>query len=241
MQSYFVVAQILPHITSNLDRDRPSDIANALICAAILILLKQKQIRIIVHGILLRNKRNSLRRQKLLETNNMQKEKCSQIPNFAHLQPKSDWVKTNTELEMTYFILQKKDIRNLRAPSAKSWKKLQIVIMSRVQHPRKLPINLWTQIFLLTKAPKSNTSYTSSALHYKRALLKNVVTPTKNNKYQILGATAITYNDGTIRPTLSRVAICDKYNRGNKVITMSQPKIITVNETKTNCITIKKI
>ena len=30
---------------NNLDGDRPSDIANALICAAILILLKQKQIK----------------------------------------------------------------------------------------------------------------------------------------------------------------------------------------------------
>ena len=35
--------------------------------------------------------------------------------------------------------------------------------------------------------------------------------------------------------------ICDKYNRGNKVIAMSQPEIITVNETNINCITIKKI
>ena len=94
---------------------------------------------------------------------------------------------------------------------------------------------------LVTKAPTSNTSYTSSALHYKRTPLNNVITPTKNNEYQILGATTITYNYGTIRPTLSRVEICDKYNRGNKVIAMSQPEIITVNETNINCITIKKI
>ena len=92
----------------------------------------------------------------------------------------------------------------------------------------------------VTKAPTNDTSYTSSALHNKRALLKNVITLTKNNEYQILGATAITYNDGTIRRTLSRVEICDEYNRGN-VITMSQPKIITVNETKINCVTIKNI
>ena len=94
---------------------------------------------------------------------------------------------------------------------------------------------------LVTKAPTNDTSYTSSAIHYKRAPLKNVTTPTKNNEYQILDATTITYNYGTIRPTLSRVEICDKYNRSNKVIAMSQTKIITVNETNINCIIIKKI
>ena len=33
----------------------------------------------------------------------MLKEKCSQVPNVAYLQPESGWVKTNTELEITYF------------------------------------------------------------------------------------------------------------------------------------------
>ena len=89
----------------------PCDIANALICAAILILLicaailillKQKQIKIIVHGIFPRNKGNSFSRQKLLQAN-MLKGKCSQVPNVAYLQPESDWVKTSAELEMAYF------------------------------------------------------------------------------------------------------------------------------------------
>ena len=35
--------------TNNLERDKPKDITNVLICAAILILWKQKQIKIIVH------------------------------------------------------------------------------------------------------------------------------------------------------------------------------------------------
>ena len=33
----------------------------------------------------------------------MLKEKCIQIPNVAYLEPESDWVKTNTELEIAYF------------------------------------------------------------------------------------------------------------------------------------------
>ena len=36
--------------TNNLEREKPSDITKLLICATILILLKQKQIKIIVHA-----------------------------------------------------------------------------------------------------------------------------------------------------------------------------------------------
>ena len=90
------------------------------------------KIKIIVSGILPRNKGNSFRRQKLLQTNNMLKEKCSQIPNVRYLKPESDWVKTNTELERAYQYKYK----------------LQIVIIFRTLHPRKLQTNLWTQIFL---------------------------------------------------------------------------------------------
>ena len=33
----------------------------------------------------------------------MLKDKSIQIPNVAYLEPESDWVKTNTELEIAYF------------------------------------------------------------------------------------------------------------------------------------------
>ena len=87
--------------------DRFSDIANALICTEILILLKQKQIKINASDILPRNKGNSFRRQKLLKTNNMLKGKCSQIPNVLYVEPESAWVKTNMELEIAYFYKDK--------------------------------------------------------------------------------------------------------------------------------------
>ena len=50
---------------------------------------------------------------------------------------------------------------------------------------------------LIIKAPANDTNYTSAALHYKRALLKGPITPTKNKEYLIVGATNITCNDGT--------------------------------------------
>ena len=133
----------------------------------------------------------------------------------------------------------------MRAPSAKKLKEIpnsnHVPSITPEKTPNKFVDTDFPSLKSVTKAPTNDTSYTSSALHYKRALLKNVITPTKNDEYQILGATTITYNDGTIRSTLSRAEICDEYNRGNKVITMSQAKIITVNEMNINCITIKKI
>ena len=100
--------------TNNLNRDTPSDISNPLTWAPILILLKQKQIKIIVSGILPRNKGNNFRRQKLLQTNNMLKEKCSRIPKIAYLEPESDWVRT------------------VRNSISKKLKVIQIVIIYRV-------------------------------------------------------------------------------------------------------------
>ena len=57
----------------------------------------------------------------------------------------------------------------------------------------------------------------------------------------MLGATAITGNERTMQPTLLRVEIHNNYNKGNKIIAVSPHKILTVNETKVNCTTIKKI
>ena len=93
----------------------------------------------------------------------------------------------------------------------------------------------------VTKALTNDTSYTTSAPHYKNALLKNVITPIQNKEYQMISATAITCNERTIQPTLVRVEIHSNYNKGNKKIAVSPPKILTVNETKVNCTTIKKI
>ena len=66
----------------------------------------------IASGIPQRNNGNSFRRQKLLQTNNMLKKKCSQTPNVAYLKPESDRVKTNTELGMAYFYKDELHLKN---------------------------------------------------------------------------------------------------------------------------------
>ena len=73
--------------TNNLDREKPIDITNRLICTVTLPQLKHKKLRIAISGILPRNKGKSFRRKKLIEMNNMLKYKCSQIPNAKYLEP----------------------------------------------------------------------------------------------------------------------------------------------------------
>ena len=77
---YRINQSSIPHHTNtviiscgrnNLDRDKPSDITNGLICTVALLHLKHKKLKIVVSGILPRNKGKSLRRKKLFETNNM--------------------------------------------------------------------------------------------------------------------------------------------------------------------------
>lgn len=70
---------------------------------------------------------------------------------------------------------------------------------------------------------------------------KNIITPTENKEYQMVSASTVTYNDKTIRPTLSRMEINDNYDRGNKIIAMSPPTMLTLNKTKINFTTITRI
>ena len=58
-----------------LDRDNLSDITNGLICAVALLLLKHKKFKIVISGILPRNKAKNFRRKKLIETNKILKYK----------------------------------------------------------------------------------------------------------------------------------------------------------------------
>ena len=159
-----------------------------------------------VHGILPRNKGNSLRRQKLLQANNILKEKCSQVPNVAYLQHESDWAKTNTELEMAYFYKDELHLteEGYQKLASSVSKKLKAVTNSNhfpSIKPKKTPNKFMDTDFpslkSVTKEPTKHSSNTSPAPHYKRTLLKNVITSTKIKEYQIVGATAITYNDGT--------------------------------------------
>ena len=180
----------------------------------------------------------------------MLKKKCIQIPNIAYLEPESDWVKTNTALKIVYFYkdelhLIEEGYQKLASSISKKMKAITNSNHLPITTPKKAPKNCadtdFPSLKSVTKALTNDTNYTSSVPHYKLALLKNVITPMQNKEYQMVGTTTITCNERTIQPTLSRVEIHNNYNRGNRIITMSPPTILTVNETKINCTTIKKI
>ena len=69
-----------------------------------LLQLKHKKLKIGISGILTRNKAKRLRRKKLIETNDVLKYKCSQIPNVMYLEPESRLVKQDSELYIDYII-----------------------------------------------------------------------------------------------------------------------------------------
>ena len=77
---------VIIYETDNLDRDKPSDITDRLICTVALPQLKHKKLKIVISGILPRNNGKSFRRKKLIEMN-MLKYKCSQTPNAKYLEP----------------------------------------------------------------------------------------------------------------------------------------------------------
>ena len=90
--------------TNNLDRDKPSDITNGLICAVAVLQLKHEKLKIVISDILARNKGKSFRRKKLVETNDMLKYKCSQIPNVMYLEPEPSWVNKIRNLIWNYLM-----------------------------------------------------------------------------------------------------------------------------------------
>lgn len=82
--------------TNDLDWDKLSVITNEFICAVSLLQPKQKKLKIVVSGILPRNKGRRFGRKKLIETN-----KCSLILNvIIYLEIELSWVKQNSELNM---------------------------------------------------------------------------------------------------------------------------------------------
>ena len=117
--------------TNNLDRDKPSDITNGLICAVVFLQLKHKKSKIVISGILPRNKAKSLRRKKLIETKNMLRYEYSHIPNVMYLEPESSWVKQDSELTMELFY------KDELHPIEKGYKKLADSISEILRDPKK--------------------------------------------------------------------------------------------------------
>ena len=77
--------------TNNLDTDNPEEISDGLICIALLFQKRLKHLQIIVNRIIPRDETNTRRRQKLLEVNQLLRDKCTSYNSVYFLKPDTDW------------------------------------------------------------------------------------------------------------------------------------------------------
>ena len=136
----------------------------------------------------------------------MLKEKCSQVPNVAYLQLESDWVRTNTELEMAYFykdephLIEEGYHKLANSISKKKKKKKEMKGITNSNHlpsitPKKTPNKVvdtnFSSLKSVTKVSTNDTSYTSSVIYYKRALLKRAHHWQKLEHYKVIHSAKI--------------------------------------------------
>ena len=84
--------------TNNIDFNRPDDIANALVLIADKIRLYNPEIKVILSGILPRDGIASLRREKIIKTNDLLNEYCLNHKNIYYLD-RVDWTHDDGSLK----------------------------------------------------------------------------------------------------------------------------------------------
>ena len=89
--------------TNNLDKDNPDEISDGLICIALLFQKRLKQLQIVANGIIPRDPPNTRRRQKLLEVNQLLRDKCTSYNSLYFLKPDTDWTTLDGGLNKTLY------------------------------------------------------------------------------------------------------------------------------------------
>ena len=116
--------------TNNLDTDNPDEISDGLICIALLFQKRLKHLQIIVNGIIPRDATNARRRQKLLEVNQLLRDKCTSYNSVYFLKPDTDWTTLDGGLNKTLYY--KENIH----PSKTETKKLALSIKPKLGNIR---------------------------------------------------------------------------------------------------------
>ena len=89
--------------TNNIDYSKASSIVNGLLCVALKLVSKSVQ-QVIISGILLREFVNTIRRNKIMEVNELLKIECSKLTSRVfYMEPDPDWVTNENLLNMKYF------------------------------------------------------------------------------------------------------------------------------------------
>ena len=89
--------------TNNLDTDNPDKTSDGLICIALLFQKRLKHLQIIVNGLISRDATNTGRRQKLLELNQLLRDKCTSYNSVYFLKPDADWATLDGGINKTFY------------------------------------------------------------------------------------------------------------------------------------------
>ena len=114
--------------TNNLDTDNPDEISDGLICIALLFQKRLKHLQI--NRLIPRDATNTRRRQKLLEVNQLLRDKCTSYNSVYFLKPDTDWTNLDGGLNKTFYY--KDNIHLLENGN----KKLALSIKTKLDHIR---------------------------------------------------------------------------------------------------------
>ena len=114
--------------TNNIDTNSPEDIANGLICCAVCIAIKHKDVNIYITGLLARDLNETHRRINIKKVNDLLKRKCSTLcyKKIKYVNQEDDWVDQNKKLFTKYFY---KDHLHLIKPGNRKFSKLIITAL----------------------------------------------------------------------------------------------------------------
>ena len=116
--------------TNNLDTATPDEISDRLICIALLFQKAMKHLQIVVNGLIPRDAIHTKRRQKLLEINRLQQDKCTNCTSVYFLKPETDWTTLVGGFNKTFYY--KDNIHLLENRN----KKLPISIKTKLDNTR---------------------------------------------------------------------------------------------------------
>ena len=89
--------------TNNLDTYNPDKISDGLICIAPLFQKRLKHLQIVINGLIPRDTINTIRRQKLLEVNQLLQGKCTNYTSVYFLKPDADWTTRDGGLDKSFY------------------------------------------------------------------------------------------------------------------------------------------
>ena len=91
--------------TNNIEENTPNDIANGLLCSALIINSRNRATNICITGLLPRDFRETYKRNRIKRVNKLIREKCSSLstPRINYIEQNHDWIDEGNCLRIKYY------------------------------------------------------------------------------------------------------------------------------------------